>query len=372
MHLGVNAVRLTRPFTGVGRFLECILDEWSRTDLPFDRVTLFTPRPIDPQRVIFPLDRFQQVVGGPHGPDPLWEAQFLNPRAGGIDILFCPSYTIPIGYPGTCAVFYHGPSDNRRLTTEWWRSLAYDRLHRHSARRAHTVFVNSEVVKRRVVDVFGVPVDRITVVAGAPSSLFQPIHDEHLLTEARRRYAGGGPFVLFVGKLSRRHDIPALLEAFARVAAEAPRTRLVVVGPDDLGVDVPARARALGLGERVIHHPFVEHRQLPALYGAADVFVYPTSPAEGFGLPVLEAMACGTPVLSVSVGSIPEIAGDAALLVPTNAAGDLAAGLSHLWSDAELRRDLAGRGLARAGNYTWKATASRILDVLFERARAAA
>ncbi len=369
MHLGVIAVRLTRPFTGVGRFLECVLREWSAMDLPFAKVTLFAPRPIDPAGVVFPLDRFHVEVGGPAGPDPYWEARFLNPRAREIDVLFGPSYTLPVGYAGRSAVFYHGPSDNRSLTPEWWRSLAYDRLYRRSARRAHRVFVNSQVVKRRVVEVYGVPEERLAVVSGAPSDLFRPLEDDALLRAARDRYAGGRRFVLFVGKLSRRHAIPDLLRAYALLGEGAADRVLLVVGPDPLGLDVPRRARELGIGERVIYHPFVEHPRLPALYAAADLFVYPTSPAEGFGLPVLEAMACGAPVLSVEAGSIPEIASGAALLVPSSAPGDVAGGLRRLLADAELRTDLARRGLARARGYTWRATAERILEVLRDLAR---
>jgi glycosyltransferase involved in cell wall biosynthesis len=370
MRLGVNVVRLTRSFTGVGRFVECVLDEWSRMDLPFERVTLYAPKPLDPARVLFPLDRYEVVVGGPGGPDPFWEAQFLGRRASEMDVLFAPSYTIPVGYAGRCVVGYHGPSDNRPLSLEWFRSLAYDRLYRYSARRADRVIVPSKAVERRVVDVFKVPASRVTVAFPAPSRLFQPVRDEGEKARARQRYAGGdGPFTLFVGKLARRHSIPELVRGFARARRKSPRHRLVLAGPDYLGLDVPRLAREEGIADAVVHHAFVPHAELPALYAAAEEAVFPVTEAEGFGLPVVEAMACGTPVLSVAQGSVPEFATGAALLVPTSGADDLAAGLERLMEDHALRRDLAEQGLARAGEITWRTAAERVLAALLAAAR---
>jgi glycosyltransferase involved in cell wall biosynthesis len=370
MRLGVNVVRLTRSFTGVGRFVECVLDEWSRMDLPFERVTLYAPRPLDPARVLFPLDRYDVVVGGPGGPDPLWETRFLGRRRREMDVLFAPSYTIPVGYDGRCVVGYHGPSDNRPPSLEWLRSLAYDRLYRYSARRADGVIAPSRAVKRRVVDVYDVPASRVTVAYPAPSRLFRPVRDEGEKARARERWVGGdGPFTLFVGKLARRHSIPELVRAFALARRKSPGHRLVLAGPDYLGLDVERLARRERVADAVVHHPFVPHAELPALYSAAEEAVFPVTEAEGFGLPVIEAMACGTPVLSVAQGSVPEFATGAALLVPTSAAEDLAAGLERLMEDDALRRDLAGRGLERAREITWRTTAERVLAALETAAR---
>jgi glycosyltransferase involved in cell wall biosynthesis len=370
MRLGVNVVRLTRSFTGVGRFVECVLDEWSRMELPFERVTLYAPRPIDPASVVFPLDRYDLVTGGPQGPDPLWEASFLGRRRTEMDVLFAPSYTIPVGYRGRCVVGYHGPSENRPLSYEWCRSLAYDQLHRYSARRADRVIACSRVVKRRVVDVFQVPAARVTVAYPAPSRLFRPVQDEGAKAQARHRYVGGpAPFTLFVGKLARRHSIPELIRAFARARRTSPQHRLVLAGPDDLGLDVPRLARDEGIGDAVVHHPFIPHAELPALYAAAEEAVFPVTEAEGFGLPVIEAMACGTPVLSVSQGSGPEFATGAALLVATSSAEDLAGGLERLMQDRSLRQDLSEKGMARAREITWRKTAERVLAALEAAAR---
>lgn len=371
MRLGVNAVRLTRPFTGIGRYLECVLDEWSRMDLPFDRVTLYAPSPIDPRRVIFPLERFAMVVGGPKGPDPYWEARYLSPRASEMDVLFAPSYTLPLGYPGAAVVTNQGPAQNRPLTYHWWRAQAYERLYRHSAHRAARVVTCSNAVKRRMVDVYGIPASKVTVAWNAASRLFVPVRDEAALRRVRHLYVGGeGPFALFVGKLARRHSIPELIRAFGLARTQSPGHRLLIVGPNYLGLDVASMARAAGVGDAVVHHPFVEHGEIPALMSAAQELVFPVTDAEGFGIPVIEAMACGTPVLSVAQGAVPEFAAGAALLVKSSANEDLALGLAQLMADAELRRRLSEEGLLRAASITWRFTAERILNDLVATARA--
>ena len=371
MKLGFNAVRLTRPFTGVGRFAECVLAEWSRTTLPFEKVILYSPIPIDPARVVFPLEAFETRVGGPAGPDPVWENGYLRGRAAGeVDVLFSPSYTLPVHYPGRCAVMNLGPSENRPFSYEWFRSRAYERLYRASARRADHVFACSKAVKRRIVERYGIPPEKVTVAWLAASRLFAPVEDPALLSQARRRYSGGdGPFVLFVGKLARRHSIPNLIAAFARLRRSGIPHRLVLAGPDYLGLDVERIAAREGVGGEVVHHSFVEHRDLPALYSAAEEVAFPATDAEGFGIPVVEAMACGTPVVTVAQGSIPEFATGAALLVPTSSVEDLATGLETMIGDADLRRSLREKGLARAREITWKTTAERILADLEAVAR---
>lgn len=373
MRLGINVVRLIRPFTGVGRYLECLLREWSRMALPFDEVVLYAHSPIDPARVAFPLDGYRLEIAGPRAPDPLWEWWTLGARRREIDVLFCPSYTLPLGYRGPSAVSYFGPSTNAPGSFEWWRSQAYERLHRYSVRRTSRVFTASNGAKRRVVETYGVPEEKVDVIPLAAAPDFAPVGDPEALARVRRQYLGReGPYVLFVGKLSGRHRVPELIEAFARVRRrhDLPH-RLLLVGPDPLGLDVPRRARQEGLEGLVVHVPEMPYRDLPAVYSAAEAFVFPTTEAEGFGLPILEAMACGAPVVSTRLGSVPEVAGDAALLAASSSVGDLEEALARLLSDAGLRRELGRAGLERAGRFSWRATAERTMEGLWRVAQGA-
>lgn len=366
MKLGVNVVRLTRPFTGVGRYVECLLREWSAMEWPFDEIVLYAPAPIREDLALVSLARFRVKTIASKLPDPIWEWASLKRAARDVDVLFCPSYTLPLGYKGRCAVTYHGPARYRGWSPRALRYACYDRLYRYSARRADAVFACSDVVKRRVVDIYGVPSERVSVTYMAPSSQFVPVTDAAILSATRRSFLGADePFILFVGKLSDRHFIPEMLEAYAQAARRAGLPhRLLVVGPDTLGFDVPRRARRMGLADRIMHVPFVKHADLPALYSAADSFLFPASEEEGFGIPVLEAMACGTPVISTNQGGVAELAAGAALLVERSSVEELSAAIEKLSGDAALRERLRSAGLERAAGISWKHTAEKTMERL--------
>ena len=370
MRQGVNVVRLTRPFTGVGRYVECLLREWAHMDLPFDDIVLFAPARIREDLAAIPLNRFRVEVVGPKLPDPVWEWSSLRRASRDVDVLFCPSYTVPRGYRGRCAVTYHGPALIRRFGAQFLRVAAYDRLHRYSARRAGIVFTCSRAVKRRVVEVYGVPSKQVSVTYMAPSHAFAPTTDAAVRAHTRKRYLGSDdPYVLFVGKLSDRHFIPEMLEAFASSVRRASLPhRMLVVGPDVRGFDVARRARRLGMAERIVHVPFVKHLDLPAVYGAADFFLYPASDAEGFGIPVLEAMACGTPVISTNRGGVSEVARDSAFLVENSSVEELSAAIEHVAEDAEMRDRLRESGLQRSSQITWRFTAEKTMRRLWRLA----
>jgi glycosyltransferase involved in cell wall biosynthesis len=176
--------------------------------------------------------------------------------------------------------------------------------------------------------------------------------------------------ILFVGKLARRHYIPNLLKAFAELKTDmrVPH-RLVLVGPDYLQLNIPRRAHKLGVGDAVTHIPFVPHKDLPPLYNAAEFFVFPASHAEGFGIPVVEAMACGTPVITVNQGSLLEIAPGASIAVESSAVAHLREGMRAMMSDASLREALAAKGLRRAKQFSWQFTAERTMKTLWELAQ---
>jgi glycosyltransferase involved in cell wall biosynthesis len=368
MHLGVNAIRLCRNFTGVGRYIECILAEWAKMPLPFERVTLFTHTPLEQSKIRFPLDRFELRVVGSTLPDPLWEATALRRAAADVDLLFGPSYTLPLGFRGKCVVTNHGPAQNDRFSFQWFRASAYELLYRSSAHRAERVLAASQSVRTRLIEVYGVPSEKITVTYLAASSAFRPIDDRDVRRQTCEKYRiANEPFILFVGKMARRHYIPHLIEAFARLKAD-PRVlhRLVLIGPDYLNLDIPRLARNYGVGEHVTHVPYATHTDLPALYSAAEFFVFPASEAEGFGVPVIEAMACGTPVIATALGSLKEFAPGAALTTPSPSTDDLYAAMLRLTFDEPLRRDLVQRGFARAAEFGWPITAKRTMDVLWE------
>jgi glycosyltransferase involved in cell wall biosynthesis len=194
------------------------------------------------------------------------------------------------------------------------------------------------------------------------SDRFRPVPPD----EARQvagRLGLDGPFILSVGARQARKNVPRLLEAFTALRARGSRHRLALAGPT-LWSD-PTLSAALarhGLGDAVVALGYVDEQDLPALYSAADLFVLP-SLLEGFGLPVLEAMACGTPVVCSNTSSLPEVAGDAALLVDPLDIGEIADAMARVLADAALAAELRRRGLERAARFSWQRTARATVAV---------
>jgi len=229
------------------------------------------------------------------------------------------------------------------------------RYHERSARivadEAARVLVPSEATARDLAELYGVDRGRVTIT---PLGVEVPAEPDHAGAERLLRDLGvRGPFLLAVGTLEPRKNLPRLLDAFGEVAGELPNHWLVVVGPVGWG----PRLRPTWDSVRVKLAGPVGDTLLHALYQAADGVAYP-SLYEGFGLPVLEAMANGIPVLTSDRSSLPEVAGDAALLVDPLDRAAIGAGLVRLAGDQGLRRDLVAAGRRRAAGFTWRATAA--------------
>jgi glycosyltransferase involved in cell wall biosynthesis len=201
------------------------------------------------------------------------------------------------------------------------------------------------------------PSEKVFVVPMAANPTFRPQPAAAALPVAAR-YGALPPYILYVGAVEARKDLPTLLRAFARLRSAFPRLTLVVAGRARFkATDVARTLAALDLSSAVRFTGFVADEDLPALYGAAAAFCFP-SLYEGFGLPVLEAMACGTPVVCARASSLPEVAGDAALLFEPRDDAALADHLAALLSDPALAGDLRRRGLARAATFSWARTAA--------------
>ena len=241
---------------------------------------------------------------------------------------------------------------------------------RFSVRRAERVIVPSRHAGDELVRLLGVPQRRIGVTPEAADARFRPMADQET-DPVLRRYGLERPFVLTVGNQQPRKNLGRLLQAWKMLAAAGRNggCRLVIAGGhrgrrDDLA----ALASALGIREHVQFLGYVPHQDVPALYAAAAAFVFP-SLYEGFGLPLLEAMASGTPVASSNATSLPEVAGNAAVYFdPMDVAG-MVTTVGALILDDELRTALRERGLQRAARFSWKACAEATVAVYEEAVR---
>jgi glycosyltransferase involved in cell wall biosynthesis len=214
----------------------------------------------------------------------------------------------------------------------------------------------------------GIPAGRVAVIPLGVEPNFQPIRDEAFLNALRHKYVLPARIVLYVGTLEPRKGLDTLVAAFAILATDLPHD-LVIAGKRGWYTEGLFRqVTQLGLESRVHFTDYVPDEDLPGLLNLADLFVFP-SRYEGFGLPPLEAMACGVPVVTTTAASLPEVVGNAALLVPPGDAEALTAALRRGLTDAGLRADLRGRGMERARCFTWEATARRTLQVYEELLR---
>jgi glycosyltransferase involved in cell wall biosynthesis len=223
------------------------------------------------------------------------------------------------------------------------------------------VIAMSEATRQDIQAFYGVDGSRIHVAyQGYRADIFRPAGEEEV-GRIRSRY-DLGDYLLSVGENRPYKNINRLLKAFARL--RAPGLKLVLVGRQSArGTDLRSLAESLGVGRQVVFLGFVSDAELAAVYSGARAFVFP-SLYEGFGIPPLEAMACGCPVVSSGTGSMPEVCGNAAVYVDPLDVEDIARGISELLSDPDLRARLRRRGIERAAGFSYRSTALRILEVV--------
>jgi len=291
----------------------------------------------------------------------LWE-QFILPGLAGkahVDILINPTNTAPLRFARNVMVIH----DLAFLEHPEWFSRGFLRLYRavvpRAARRALAVMTVSEFSKSGIVKLLAVPPERVHVIYQGVDPVFRPV-GRNEIEGVRRKFGLARPYVLFVGSIAPRKNLAAAAAAFGLARKRLLAVHeLIVVGARGFqfsNVDVPPgirNVRAIG---------YVADEDLRALYAGADALLYP-SLYEGFGLPPLEAMACGTPVVTSDCASLPEVVGDAALKVDPKDTEAIADAICRVITDRGLASDLRRKGLERAKLFTWEETARRTLQV---------
>ena len=243
----------------------------------------------------------------------------------------------------------------------WYSRLMVPR----GLRAATAVIAISDCTKRDAVTIYRLPADRIRVIPLGVEARFQPI-DPAAAIKVRDRYHLPARFILAVGTIEPRKNLVTLLEAYRGLIDRMPDLKLAIVGKRGWRAEAFFnRLRELGLEDRVIFPGFVPDDDLPAVYASAAVLAFP-SIYEGFGLPVLEALACGTPVVCSNTSSLPEITAEAAILLAPDDVRGWSQALQRVVMDESLRLDLRRRGLQRAARFTWDATARQTQAVYEE------
>lgn len=326
---------------------------------------LLTHLPVTERWTPIPAWWFERLTERFDLPRVEWFARF--------DVFFAPNFVPPPTRTRRLVVTVHDLAfrlhpETAPQSTRWWLARI-DRV----LRQASGVIAVSEATKRDLLELYGIEAERVTVIPhGVDGQVFRPSSREDV-ERVRRRFGIAGPYVLSLGGIEPRKNLPNLVEAFARLPP-SDRPTLVLAGGsvewNPEGRDSLRKALSEApreVAEQVVLTGYVQEQEKVALLGGAEALVYP-SLYEGFGLPVLEAMACGTPVVTSALSALPEVAGDAALLVDPEDPAAIAAAVARVLGEEDLRRDLRLRGLSRAAGYTWESTARRTAAVLHEAA----
>ncbi len=371
MVLGFDITRMLGHRTGVGRYLEHLLGSWTCLDLPFDELVLYSPLPVGD---IPPDPRFRPTVLPWRGSRLLWQTIRLRPRAQRNGLFLSP-YTLPIGYRGRSVVLNLGILEGPWADTmPGLRSRARGRHIAASARHASLLIANSPTTKGDIVRFYGVAPTRVRIVRPGVRDSFR--YDDAVTPAAKNDVADqlidpSTRVLLFVGKLSVRRHVPALIEGFAKVARSRPELRLLLAGPNTGNVPVDELVERHGVQGLVRYVEFVDEETLAALYHRARGLVM-LSEREGFSHPTLEAMSGGCPVIVLrdrALGVLDYAEERDGLVLEAHDALPASIGdaLARLADDDALHAALRERGIAFATEFpTWSEHAAATMEILAE------
>jgi len=369
MKIGIEAQRLLRPHKH-GMDIVALETIQALVNNPEHEYVVFVKPDTAPDSL--PSAPNLTVVELPGGPYPAWE-QYTLPKAVsqyGIDILHCTANTAPLRRPVPLVVTLHDIIflENRFLTGGNWYQRIGNLYRRWNVPRVvsscERIVTVSDYERQRIIEHLRLEPERVVTVHNAVSSQFRVIDNPDRLAQVRAQYGLPDEFMFFLGntdpKKNVRNVLKTLLLLQRRKQLSLPLVMLNV-SPSYVN-ELLSEMGGHTLADHIILPGYIPNATLPLIYNAATIFLCP-SLRESFGLPILEAMACGTPVLTASSSAMPEVAGDAALLADPTSVEDMATQLYRLLTQPALRETLRLKGLARAALFSWQHTANRLLNV---------
>ena len=355
---------------GIGTYIRNLV--WHLSHLDHETEYVLLCRPEDQDVAAHLGDNFRAVTqtAGPYslGQHIRLPLQLRRER---IDLFHAPHYTLPPLTPCPSIVTIHDCIHLKfpqylpgRLAHTYARASLWSATH-----RSNCVLTVSEASKRDILRFFAIPADKVTVIPNAMDERFSIEPPAEEIARVRERYQLNDPFLLYAGNIKPHKNLERLLDAFYRLRRDGmTNLTLLIIGDEITRYAMLRRAvHRYQLHKYVRFLGFVPAETLTILYRLADAFVFP-SLYEGFGLPPLEAMASGTPVITSNVSSLPEVVGTAAVLIDPYDADSIADGVRRVLTDADLRADLIRRGLARAREYSWEQSVRRIRRIYGEMA----
>jgi glycosyltransferase involved in cell wall biosynthesis len=363
MRIAFDATPLARAKSGIGYHVEFLVSAIARTG-ECEEILLFSNREPVFDGVVPPSVRWPRRHLFPNRAP--W-MQFLLPqliREEKPDLVHYVNFNAPILLDHPFVVTFHDMALFGHPEFFTWKKRILTRsLMPFVGRRARGILTVSETVKDEIVERLGIARDRIFVVPPAPADIYRPVGDSALRDAVLSRHGVKAPYVLFVGTLEPRKNLAGLLQAFDLLKGETgfPHTLVVIGGRGWMYGPILRTIEGLAHKGEIHILDYVSLEEMPALYTAAEALVFPSF-YEGFGVPPLEAMRCGTPAVVSDIPVMREIMGDAALFVDPHRPESIAAGIRHLLTDAPLAVELKRRGLLRGDLYTWDRSARGALD----------
>jgi glycosyltransferase involved in cell wall biosynthesis len=360
MRIGIDGIVLRGRDAGSLRYFEQLLDALGSIDDPNDYVA-FASRSVQ-TALSFPSNKkiSYSSVDSNILPAALQQQLYRSWHSRGqLDLLHCPVFVPPLSFTGKTVMtvfdltFVLFPETKKWTGRMWWQLLG-----RRGIEKANQVIALSASTQNDLIK-WGIEGNKITVVYPYVSPRFKPSIN---IDETRARYQLPEKYILFVGTLERRKNLPTLIRAFDQARKISGLKHVLVLAGQRgwLYQDIFRTIEELGLNNQVVFLNYFPDDNLPMLYSGADLFVLP-SLYEGFGFPILEAMACGAPVLASNVSSLPEIVGDAGALVPPNNVEQIALEIARLLMDRDRAREMAERGIQRAREFSRERFAQGIL-----------
>jgi glycosyltransferase involved in cell wall biosynthesis len=376
--IGIDITSALTQGGGIGRYTRELVRALVRKEAN-NKYTLFSARiPPDPEKnqasVIESLTSLSPVTYRPAFLGERWLYRIwyrlhlplpIQLFTGGLDLFHSPDFVLPPtseGIPTLLTVhdlsFIHFPDTFPPTLVNY-----LNRVVPWSVSRATHVLADSRSTKKDLVEQWAVPEDKITVLYSGVSEAYRPVEDPPYLTEVRKSYSlGEEPYLLSVGTIQPRKNYQRLIKAFAPIAGKYPHNLYIAGGKGWLEEEMMAEADRQGISGRVRFLGFVADRHLPALYSGASLFLFP-SLYEGFGLPVLEAMACGVPAIISNTSSLPEVGGEAALQLDPLLAEAWSEGMDRVLSDQGLAEKMIGAGFIQARSFSWDKAAYQLLQI---------
>ncbi len=379
MKIGINTYFFKFPASGSGQYLLHLLQALAEVDQE-NKYILLGPHPISEKtgtlikfpHVVTPVPRLARRNASIE--NLVWE-QFSAPsaaREANVDLFHIPYFAPPFfpRSPGVITIHDVIPLRLPEYRTDP-KMKAYLQLIMRAAHKATLIITISQHAKHDIIDALKLPAERIRVIYEAAGDEYQPINDSEVLAKMRARYGLNDRYILYLGGLDLRKNVPQLVRAFAHLYQQMgdPKLQLMIAGkPDKLGralfPDPRPVAADLGITDHVVYR-FIEEEDKPAIYSGASVFVFP-SLYEGFGLDPLEAMSCGAPVVCSNRTSLPEVVGDAAISFDPDNMHQMVQDMHSVLTNNELQANLRARSLKRAAQFNWRKTAIETISVYQE------